>query len=202
MDCTKTERADSYACYEGRGGIIERYRGYLIGTTSETLARLVQAINFCLKLPTIESWQAKAVLDHPLGSITIAVHDCLETPPPAIRTLTPYSYLVDYDQLLAAMPQLQFRASTDGEQWIVPLGMKGRKPLAKLLRDAKVLPSRRASTVQLIDNHTGTTLWVVGVCRSADYQLTPQSRRWAQITFSPTLADPFARRTEPHTVAR
>lgn len=202
MDCTKSERADSYARYEGRGGIIERYRGYLIGTTSETLARLAQAINFCLKLPTIESWQAKAVLDHPLGSITIAVHDCSETPPPAIRTLTPYSYLVDYDQLLAAMPQLQFRASTDGEQWIVPLGMKGRKPLAKLLRDAKVLPSRRASTVQLIDNHTGTTLWLAGVCRSADYQLTPQSRRWAQITFSPTLAEPFARRTEPHTVAR
>ena len=202
MDCTKSERADSYARYEGRGGIIERYRGYLIGTTSETLARLAQAINFCLKLPTIESWQAKAVLDHPLGSITIVVHDCLEIPPPAIRTLTPYSYLVDYDRLLAAMPQLQFRASTDGEQWIVPLGMKGRKPLAKLLRDAKVLPSRRASTVQLIDNHTGTTLWVVGVCRSADYQLTPQSRRWAQITFSPTLADPFARCTEPHTVAR
>lgn len=202
MDCTKSERADSYARYEGRGGIIERYRGYLIGTTSETLTRLEQATNFCLELPAIESWPAGAVLDHPLGSITIAVHDCSETPPPAIRTLTPYSYLVDYDQLRAAMPSLQFRASTDGEQWIAPLGMKGRKPLAKLLRDAKVLPSRRAATMLLIDNHTGTTLWLAGVCRSADYQLTPQTRRWAEITFSLTLSDPFDECTKPHTVAR
>ncbi len=202
MDCTKSERADSYARYEGRGGIIERYRGYLIGTTSETLARLEQATNFCLELPAIESWQAGAVLDHPLGSIEIAVHDCSEMSPPATRTLTPYSYLVDYDQLRAAMPQLQLSASTDGEQWVVPLGMKGRKQLAKLLRDAKVLPSRRAATVQLIDNHTGTTLWLVGVCRSADYQLSPQTRRWAEITFTPTLSDPFARHTELHTVAR
>ena len=100
------------------------------------------------------------------------------------------------------MPQLQLSASTDGEQWVVPLGMKGRKQLAKLLRDAKVLPSRRAATVQLIDNHTGITLWLVGVCRSADYQLTPQTRRWAEITFTPTLSDPFARHTELHTVAR
>ena len=202
MDCTKSERADSYARYEGRRGIIERYRGYLIGTTSETLARLEQATNFCLELPAIESWQAGAVLDHPLGSIEIAVHDCSEMSPPATRTLTPYSYLVDYDQLRAAMPQLQLSASTDGEQWVVPLGMKGRKQLAKLLRDAKVLPSRRAATVQLIDNHTGTTLWLVGVCRSADYQLTPQTRRWAEITFTPTLSDPFEGCTELHTVAR
>ena len=202
MDCSNSKRADSYARYEGHGGIIERYRGYLIGTTSETLARLEQATNFCLELPAIESWQAGAVLDHPLGSIEIAVHDSSEMPPPAIRTLTPYSYLVDYDQLRAAMPQLQLSASTDGEQWVAPLGMKERKPLAKLLRDAKVLPSRRAATVQLIDNHTGTTLWLVGVCRSADYQLTPQTRRWAEITFTPTLSDPFARHTELHTVAR
>ena len=202
MDCTKSERADSYARYEGRRGIIERYRGYLIGTTSETLARLKQATNFCLELPAIESWQAGAVLDHPLGSIEIAVHDCSEMSPPATRTLTPYSYLVDYDQLRAAMPQLQLSASTDGEQWVVPLGMKGRKQLAKLLRDAKVLPSRRAATVQLIDNHTGTTLWLVGVCRSADYQLTPQTRRWTEITFTPTLSDPFEGCTELHMVAR
>ena len=141
------------------------------------------------------------MLDHPLGSITIAVHDSSETPPPAIRTLTPYSYLVDYDQLRVATPSLQFRASTDGEQWIAPLGMKGRKPLAKLLRDAKVLPSRRPATAQLIDNHTGATLWLVGVCRSADYQLTPQTRRWAEITFSTTLSDPFEEYTKPHTVA-
>ena len=92
-------------------------------------------------------------------------------------------------------PELLFRASTDGEQWIAPLGMKGRKQLAKLLRDAKVLPSRRAATVQLTDSHTDTTLWLVGLCRSADYQLTPQTRRWAEITFTPTLSDPFARHT-------
>ena len=152
-------------------------------------------MSVCLELPAMASWPAGAVLDHPLGSIKIAVHDSSETPPPAIRTLTPYSYLADYDQLLSRTPQLQLRASTDGEQWIAPLGMKGRKQLAKLLRDAKILPSRRASTVQLIDSHTGTALWLVGLCRSADYQLTPQTRRWAEITFTPTLSDPFARHT-------
>lgn len=202
MDFAKPERADSYARYEGRSGIIERYRGHLIGTTSETLAHLEQAMSVCLELPAIASWQAGAVLDHPLGSIKIAVHNSSETPPPAIRALTPYSYLADYDQLLSMAPQLQLRASTDGEQWIAPLGLKGRKQLAKLLRDAKILPSRRASTAQLIDSHTGTTLWLVGLCRSADYQLTPQTHRWAEITFSQTLIDPFEGCREPFTIAR
>lgn len=184
MDCTVPERADSYARYEGRGGIIERYRGYLVGTTSETLGLLQEARNYCQTLPPITSWTEGAVLEHPLGSIEITVHESSETPPPSTKELTPCRYLADYDQLLATQPELQIRASADGSQLVAPLGMKGRKPLAKLLRDAQVLPSRREVTAQLINSRTGTPLWVVGVCRSDDYLLTPQTRHWVEIHFT------------------
>lgn len=202
LDCTQAERAEQYACYEGRGGIIERYRGYLIGTTSEQLRRLNESVACCATLPPVESWAEGAMLTHPLGRFDISLHKASDTLCPAPKASTPYSYLADYDQLLAATPQLEIRACADGSRRVAPLGLKGTKQMTKLLRDAKLLPSRREATPQLVDSRTGEILWVVGVCRSAEYQVTPQTLRWVEITYTHTLPEPLERLTEPCALVR
>lgn len=193
-DSLPLERSDSKACYQGRRGIIERYRGYLIGTTSDTLELLEAAKRCTLALPPVKSWLRGPSLTHPVGIITIAVHETCKTPIPNPKSLSPYSYIADYDQLLAQDTQLQISASTDGNQLFTPMGLRGRKQLTKLLRDAKVLPSRRAATPQLTNLNSGESLWLIGLCRSISYPITESTRRWVEIHFAATLADPFGPR--------
>ena len=119
----------------------------------------------------------------PYGIFSYSIHEKNE----AIPT-SPLSIVLDWDALsqhytdAKGMVTLSISA-IDPEEKIQPFGLKGRKTIHKILNEKGVVPVLFSSIPLLRAGEQ--PLWVVPIQRTEAFAITPSTRRYLQLSFSP-----------------
>ena len=119
----------------------------------------------------------------PYGIFSYSIHEKNE----AIPT-SPLSIVLDWDALsqhytdAKSVVTLSISA-IDPEEKIQPFGLKGRKTIHKILNEKGVVPVLFSSIPLLRAGEQA--LWVVPIQRTEAFAITPNTRRYLQLSFSP-----------------
>ena len=119
----------------------------------------------------------------PYGIFSYSIHEKNE----AIPT-SPLSIVLDWDALsqhytdAKSVVTLSISA-IDPEEKIQPFGLKGRKTIHKILNEKGVVPVLFSSIPLLRAGEQA--LWVVPIQRTEAFAITPNTRRYIQLSFSP-----------------
>ena len=119
----------------------------------------------------------------PYGIFSYSIHEKNE----AIPT-SPLSIVLDWDALsqhytdAKSMVTLSISA-IDPEEKIQPFGLKGRKTIHKILNEKGIVPVLFSSIPLLRAGEQ--PLWVVPIQRTEAFAITPNTRRYLQLSFSP-----------------
>lgn len=122
-------------------------------------------------------------ISSPYGIFSYSIHEKNE----AIPT-SPLSIVLDWDALsqhytdAKGMVTLSISA-IDPEEKIQPFGLKGRKTIHKILNEKGVVPVLFSSIPLLRAGEQ--PLWVVPIQRTEAFAITPNTRRYLQLSFSP-----------------
>ena len=122
-------------------------------------------------------------ISSPYGIFSYSIHEKNE----AIPT-SPLSIVLDWDALSQhcsnAKGEVTLSISAiDPEEKIQPFGLKGRKTIHKILNEKGIVPVLFSSIPLLRAGEQ--PLWVVPIQRTEAFAITPNTRRYLQLSFSP-----------------
>ena len=129
----------------------------------------------------INSKQGEIVTSY--GIFSYSIHEKGEPIP-----TSPLTIMLDWDALsqhhtdAKGVVTLSISA-IDPEEKIQPFGLKGRKTIHKILNEKGVVPVLFSSIPLLLAGEQ--PLWVVPMQRTEAFAITPNTRRYLQLTFSP-----------------